>query len=266
MMEEHFIRYVKHFVVHAKPSIQRPVILLVDNHDSHLSIEELGYCKQNGVTVLTFLHHCNHKPQPLDGSVYGPLKTYVNRAYDAWVTNHPGQTMTIYDLPGIVNSSLHLAASPVNIKSGFEVSRMYSFNKGNSQDEEFIRAYVRDRSAPPVAASASNSNSEPPEMSIYSPGPSSRTSEEATQPSIPEDVRPLPKAGATQSQNVNKKWKTAIFTDTPRQKCPEKNYKARLGANEKNWAQEKRGKKSVCNISRERCKKETPKKSRNRKM
>jgi len=37
--------------------------------------------------------------------------------------------MTIYDIPGIVNSSLHLAASPGNIKAGFQVSGICFFNR-----------------------------------------------------------------------------------------------------------------------------------------
>jgi L-ascorbate metabolism protein UlaG (beta-lactamase superfamily) len=119
MMEDHFVRYVKHFITNVKPSKERPVVLLLDNHDSHLSIEALDYYKQNGATVVFLPPHCTHKIQPLDVSVCGPLKTYVNRACDAWVTNHPGHTMTIYDIPCIVKSSLHLAASLWNIKAGF---------------------------------------------------------------------------------------------------------------------------------------------------
>jgi hypothetical protein len=36
---------------------------------------------------------------------------------------------------------------------------------------KLLLAYVTDRSAPPVSAAASTSNSEPPEMSVNFPGP-----------------------------------------------------------------------------------------------
>ena len=71
------------------------------------------------MTVLSFSPNCSHKLQPLDVSVYGSLKTYVN---------HASHTMTFYDIPGIVNSSLDLAASP-GIKAGFQVSGIYPFNR-----------------------------------------------------------------------------------------------------------------------------------------
>lgn len=41
---------------------------------------------------------CSHRLQPLDRSVFGPLKHYVNTASDLWMKNHPGQQMTIYDV------------------------------------------------------------------------------------------------------------------------------------------------------------------------
>jgi hypothetical protein len=76
-------------------------------------------------------------------------------------------------------------------------------------------------------------------MSTDSPGPSTSTSKEERLPSSPDDIRPLPKAGLRKSQNVNKKKRTAILTDTSVKNAVKK-YNACLGANEKNWAQEKR--------------------------
>ena len=56
MKAEQFLKFVKHFVSHVKPSKERPVVLLLDNHDSHLSIAALDYCKENSVTVPTPSH------------------------------------------------------------------------------------------------------------------------------------------------------------------------------------------------------------------
>ena len=78
---------------------------------------------------LSFPPHCSHKLQPLDRSVFGPQKTYVNRACDAWITNNPGQTMAIYDLPGIVKMSLNSAATPANIKAGFLATGIFPYNR-----------------------------------------------------------------------------------------------------------------------------------------
>ena len=52
MKEEHFLNFVKHFVSHVKPSKERPVVLLLDNQDSHFSIAALDYCKEKGDSSL----------------------------------------------------------------------------------------------------------------------------------------------------------------------------------------------------------------------
>jgi hypothetical protein len=96
--------------------------------------------------------------------------------------------MTTYNISGIVNSSLHLVASPGNIKAAFQVFGIYTFNRDVFQDEEFMGAYVIDRSTPPVAAPASNSNSEPPNTLTDSQGPSISTSKDKTHPSSLEDI------------------------------------------------------------------------------
>jgi hypothetical protein len=232
MKAEHFLNFVKHFVYHVKPSKERPVVLLLDNHDSHLSIAALDYCKENGVTVLSCPPHCSHKLQPLDRSVYGPLKTYVNRACDAWIINHPGQTMTIYDLPVIINTSLIFAATPANIKAGFLATGILPYNRDVFPDEEFLSFYVTDRSAPATDPAASNENNtktnhdesaEPGPSRINSPesGSSKRTCAEPNpSPSTsltPEVVRPFPKAACRKgpANNTRKNRTTAILTDTP---------------------------------------------------
>jgi hypothetical protein len=142
------LEFVEHFVSHAKPSKERPAVLLSDSHDSHLSISALDCCEDNGVIALCFPPHFRHKLQSLDRSIYGPLKTYVKGACDTWITNHPGQTMTVYGLPGIVNSSLHLAATSANITAEFKVTGIYPCNRDVFTEKEYLPSYVMDRQVP----------------------------------------------------------------------------------------------------------------------
>ena len=58
--------------------------------------------------------------QPLDRSVYGPLKKHVNSACDSWILSHPGKSMSIYDIPAIVASCL--PRDPSNVIAGFKVT------------------------------------------------------------------------------------------------------------------------------------------------
>ena len=83
-----FTEFMKHFIKHTKCSNDCPVILILDNHDSHISIETIDLSKENGVTLLTLPPHCSHKLQPLDRSVYGPFKTFYNQAANAFMVSH----------------------------------------------------------------------------------------------------------------------------------------------------------------------------------
>lgn len=75
--------------------------------------------RKRGVVVISLPPHCSYKLQPLDRSVYGPLKKYINTACDSWMHNNPGKIMSIYDIPKIAKDALPLAANPKNIQAGF---------------------------------------------------------------------------------------------------------------------------------------------------
>lgn len=145
MKDNHFLDFLKHFIKHVKCSKESPALLILDNHVSHLSIAGLDLAKENGLSVLTFPPHCSHKLQMLDVSVFGPFKKYVNTACDSWMTNNPGKTMNIYDIPGIVKHALPLACTPNNITSGFRKTGIYPFNRNIFDATDSMPGYATDR-------------------------------------------------------------------------------------------------------------------------
>ena len=104
-----FKKYMQHFVKHVKPSNEYKVLLILDNHSSHLHFETLNLVKENGIVMLSFPPHCSHKLQPRDVSVFRPFKKYLSGAQDAWLRNNPGKVITIYDIPKVVSNSLPFA-------------------------------------------------------------------------------------------------------------------------------------------------------------
>ncbi|XP_069102972.1 uncharacterized protein [Argopecten irradians] len=102
----------------------------------------------HGVVMLSIPPHCSHKLQPLDVSVYGPLKRLVASAQDAWLKTHPGTPMTIYDIPGILREVWPLALTPKNVISGFQTTGIFPLNVNVFNEDDFAPSYVTDRSAP----------------------------------------------------------------------------------------------------------------------
>lgn len=70
MQENEFLIFLKHFQKYISTTTSHKILLLLDNHSFHISIQVLDYCFKNGIIMLSFSPHCSHKLQPLDRSVY----------------------------------------------------------------------------------------------------------------------------------------------------------------------------------------------------
>ena len=193
----------------------------------------LDLAKENGVVMLSFPPHTSHKVQPLDRSVYGTFKKFVNNAADAWLRSNHGKTMTIYDIPFIVSQSVPNALAPKNIKSGFIVTGIRPFNSNIFTDENFLPSAVTDRPCEgneqkitvlEVLASNSGVSSHSSTSSLNA-GPS--TSEGNDHHVSPVDIRDFPKAGARKETRKRKSSLSAIITDTPVKAALESEVRAR---------------------------------------
>lgn len=160
MQEEDFLSFLVQFVKHIKVSPERKVLLLLDNHSSHISVRAVDFCKGHGIVLLTFPPHCSHKLQPLDRSVFGPFKRMVNSASDDWMRGNPDKTMSIYDIPGIVRIALPTATTQKNIQDGFQC--IWPYNCKIFQDYDFAPSQVTECPDPSGALQQNSSPSHLP--------------------------------------------------------------------------------------------------------
>ena len=65
---EFFWNNLEHFVLHMKCSQANKVLLLVDNHCSHITLAGINYCRENGIIMIGFLPQSTHRLQSLDVS------------------------------------------------------------------------------------------------------------------------------------------------------------------------------------------------------
>jgi len=118
--------------------------------------------------------------------------------------SHPGKTMSIYDIPGIVNDALPLAATPKNIQAGFKCTGIYPLNANIFSDSDFSPSSVTDRELEPKQNQCPTS-------------PIHRNCAAATStPQLLLSILPNPKAGPRiASKRGRKKRKSCVLTDTP---------------------------------------------------
>jgi len=85
-----FIIWLKHFIKSSGASMENKTVLLLDNHESHISLAAFELCRSNRISVISFAPHTSHRCQPLDLTVYGPLKTAYFKHCSDWMASNCG--------------------------------------------------------------------------------------------------------------------------------------------------------------------------------
>lgn len=138
--EELFVKWLKHFVVHAKPSESDKVLLILDNHSSHVSLAAYDFCRGNNITMLSIPPHTSHRTQPLDVSFYGPLKSYYRNECNLYMKSHAGEKISPYEVASLFRKAFANAASVGKGEAGFKATGIYPFNPHVFKDEDFLAA------------------------------------------------------------------------------------------------------------------------------
>lgn len=84
-----FLEYLDHFIRYTGPTKENKILLVLDNHHSHVTIEAIDRAKSAGIVLLTMPPHTGHKVQPLDRTVFGPYKTIYNKKMTKWMARNP---------------------------------------------------------------------------------------------------------------------------------------------------------------------------------
>lgn len=143
-----FVDVLEHLKKHTKCSADSPVVLIMDNHESHITINSLEFSKANGIILVTLPPHTSNKLQPLDKSIFFSLKSNYNEACNDWMLCNPGQTITIYHVGGLFNRAYLKAFSTENIVSAFKNIGIWPLNRDILTPDDYLASYVSDRPAP----------------------------------------------------------------------------------------------------------------------
>ncbi|XP_076064383.1 uncharacterized protein LOC143038739 [Oratosquilla oratoria] len=208
-----FTEWFQHFLAHTKPSVNDPVLLIMDGHMTHIkNLDVINLARDNYVTIVVLPPHCSHRMQPLDVSFMKPLNAYYVRAVEIFLRNNPGRLVTIYKISALFGEAYLHAAVPNTAINGFKKTGICPLNKHVFGEAAFLPAHptdspldadqeeedLNDHVAPPIMVTEDEPELEvadisenpcavpvPEKPSLFRPG------------SSPKEIVPLPKVTIT---------------------------------------------------------------------
>ena len=125
--QELFAYWMTELFIPSIPSA-RPVLLLLDGHSSHFEPTTIRLAAEQGILIFALPPHLTHHLQPLDVSVFGPLKTYWSQVCHDYMQEHPGRVVTKYQFCTLFSKAWYKAVRPENVMAGFQKAGIYPFN------------------------------------------------------------------------------------------------------------------------------------------
>ena len=116
----------EHFLQHAINS--GPILLLLDGHSSHFKPDTIHFAKEQNVVVFCLPPHTTHECQPLDCSLFGPLKVHWRHVCHEFHQKNPNGTITKLNFTGLFKQAWLKAISVENIVNGFKKSGVFPFD------------------------------------------------------------------------------------------------------------------------------------------
>lgn len=97
MNDDLFLISLQHFKKQVNCLPDDPILLILDNHISHISYPVVDYCRSNGIIIFTLPPHtyCNHSTR----DYFGPMKEDLKKEHLEWMRLHPEQRIGNYDVP-----------------------------------------------------------------------------------------------------------------------------------------------------------------------
>ncbi|EFX68885.1 hypothetical protein DAPPUDRAFT_114147 [Daphnia pulex] len=119
MTSELFLLSLQHLLKNIKCSPEKPILLILYNQTSHINYPVVEFCKKSGIVLFTWPPHTSHVTQPLDQCLFGPMKSDMSQEHRHWMRNHPGERISIYDMPQLTKVPYQRRFNSKNIKSTF---------------------------------------------------------------------------------------------------------------------------------------------------
>ena len=108
-----------------------PVIVFLDGHSFHMNVALSEFCREKRIILYCLAAHASHLMQPLDISVFGPVKQNWNSAIREFALNHVNQTIKKCYFLKIFSEVWAKSCIPEYAITGFKKSSLVPYNPSN---------------------------------------------------------------------------------------------------------------------------------------
>ncbi|XP_071500310.1 uncharacterized protein [Diadema antillarum] len=137
-------------------SVHRPVLLLVDGHRSHLTLEVADLCHKHKIILYCLPAKARHILQPCDLTIYGPLKLAWEKAERDYMLAHLGEVVQKFTFARVFRPAWEeVSSNPQLPMSGFEEAGIFPFTKVYNTDKLGPIAAVGNSTDPAIEVSSS---------------------------------------------------------------------------------------------------------------
>ena len=115
MTKRFFREYVTKTVIPSIKKEEKPALLLLDGHESHIDLECLTMLRDAGIHVIQEPAHCSSAVQVCDQNIFSEFKRGWRLSLNEWYRKNPYKKMTKWLVPYIAAKSWQQAMIPKNI-------------------------------------------------------------------------------------------------------------------------------------------------------
>lgn len=126
---EYFTNVFYPFLIEEKFTL--PVVVFLDGHSSHLSIQLSRFCREKEIIVVCLYPNTTHILQPLDVALFHPLKCKWKKMVHSWRIENNGREIRKMDVPTVLNKLITENSFSSTIINGFKVCGLFPFNSEN---------------------------------------------------------------------------------------------------------------------------------------
>jgi hypothetical protein len=144
--------WIQHFEKHTKDrTIGKYRLLILDGHESHISLQFQKYCKDHSIITLCMPSHSSHLLQPLDVGCFSPLKTAYGHQIEKLVRLRINHITKLEFLPAF-KEAFKAAFTDQNICSGFRATGLVPYNP------EYVLSRLKIKAKTPTPPPIQSSN------------------------------------------------------------------------------------------------------------